>query len=121
VVRRVVAIALVVASCAAPVPSTRPDPTASFDFAAAQVFWAEECAAPTFIDPDVCEDVNPDVMRGDGNTLVVPTMLSGQNHTQFNRAQNACLALTFEGLGYELVAILDQFGAPIFTCEVDPT
>jgi hypothetical protein len=101
--------------------SIAPGPAADFDLAEARAFWSAECAEPSFIDPDVCEDVNIAGLRGEGTTLIGPTMLIGQDHTQFNRAQNACLALTYEGFGYETVTIVDSFGAPIFSCEVTPT
>jgi hypothetical protein len=100
----------------------------TFNVSAVQAHFAAECMAPGVVHDSFCQEVRVQAMRGEGDTLYVPTTLNGQG---YDRAVAICDQFADwqsdpEGndLGYASIAVVKRHGGPRFangqtaTCEI---
>ena len=122
-------VVLMLTACTAELTSTlgeelRSSDSPSFDLAAVQASFTEECESPIVVDELFCEQVEIAGMQAEGSILTVPTTLNAE---ATDRAQAICEQLAaahFDGdgadLGYSTIGILDRDGGNAAACTVAP-
>ena len=95
---------------------------ATFDVAAVQASFTDECESPIVVDELFCEQVEIAGMEADGSILTVPTTLNAE---ATDRAEAICEQLAvahFDGdgedLGYATIGVLDRDGGNAAACSV---